>query len=85
LVTNPFEEFFELADVEIGQHVAVDNDRGDVLLAGEPFHLLVGSGVTAHINFLKGNVVLAQVVFGVDAPTAECTGVKFHLLHDLFL
>jgi len=76
---------FELADIEIGQHVAVDNDRGDVPLAGEPLHFVGGFRIPTHVNFLKRDAVPVQVVFGVHAPTAERPGVKFHFFHDFFL
>jgi hypothetical protein len=55
------------------------------MLTREPFHFVVGFGIQTDINFVKGNVVLAQVLFGVHAPATEVARVDFDLFHGFFL
>ncbi|MGA2222576.1 MAG: hypothetical protein ABSH21_12525 [Verrucomicrobiia bacterium] len=65
--------------------MAVNNNCRDITLTREPFHFVMGFGIQTDINFVKGNVVLAQVLFGVHAPATEVARVNFDLFHGFFL
>ena len=51
------EELLELAGIEVGEDMAIDNDGGHVGLTGKTLHLLVGSGVATHVDFPEGDTM----------------------------
>jgi len=74
-----FQEFFELADVEIGEDFAAVEFQGwGEALAGDFPHVLVVRGIGQHVDFFELVVAGLEPIHRVDAPWAPDLHVEIH-------
>lgn len=69
------EKRFQLCDVEVGEHLSVHDDDGNVRLPGKFFHFFVRGGILSDINALEFELVLLEPGFCFLTPTAERFGI----------